>query len=151
MAKQRFLSIEGKKIPVSEEVYKAYYHFSRKERYFSEDLKREKLFYDSEQQIAVLLPSREDSYERLLDQNEQFSDQSTETPEDAAIKADLMDRLERALYTLSDNERMIIRELFYLGKTERQASASLHIPLSTFHGRKRAILEKLRTLIESSI
>lgn len=151
MPEQRFLYIEGKKIPVSEEIYRAYYQFARKERYFSEDLKREKLFYDSERKIAVLLPGREDSYERLLDQNEQFSDQSTETPEDAAIKADLMDRLERALYTLSDNERMIIRELFYLGKTERQASASLHIPLSTFHGRKRAILEKLRTLIESSI
>ena len=142
--------IEGKKIPVSEEIYRAYYQFARKERYFSEDLKREKLFYDSERKIAVLLPGREDSYERLLEQNEQFSDPASETPEDAAIKADLLDRLERALNTLSDDERMIIRELFYLEKTERQASASLHIPLSTFHGRKRMILKKLRTLIENS-
>lgn len=150
MPEQRFLYIEGEKIPVSEEIYRAYYQLARKERYFSEDLKREKLFYDSERKIAVLLPGREDSYERLLEQNEQFSDPATETPEKAAIKADLMDRLERALYTLSDDERMIIRELFYLEKTERQASASLHIPLSTFHGRKRMILKKLRTLIENS-
>lgn len=114
-------------------------------------LKREKLFYDSERKIAVLLPGREDSYERLLEQNEQFSDPAAETPEDAAIEADLMDRLERALYTLSDDERMIIRELFYLGKTGRQASAGLHIPLSIFHGRKHAILKKLRVLIENSM
>ena len=150
MPEQRFLYIEGEKIPVSEEIYRAYYQFARKERYFSEDLKREKLFYDSERKIAVLLPGREDSYERLLEQNEQFSDPASETPEDAAIKADLLDRLERALNTLSDDERMIIRELFYLEKTERHASASLHIPLSTFHGRKHMILKKLRTLIENS-
>ena len=151
MPEQRFLYIEeGEKIPVSEEIYKAYCQFTRKERYFSEDLKREKLFYDSERKIAVLLPGREDSYERLLEKNEQFSDPASETPEDAAIKADQLERLERALYTLSDDERMIIRELFYLEKTERQASASLHIPLSTFHGRKHMILKKLRTLIENS-
>lgn len=87
MPKQRFLYIEGEKIPVSEEIYKAYYQFARKERYFSEDLKQEKFFYDLKQKIAVLLPGREDSYERLLEQNEQFSDPASETPEDAAIKA----------------------------------------------------------------
>lgn len=73
MPKQRFLYIEGEKIPVSEEIYKAYCQFARKERCFSEDLKREKLFYDSERKIAVLLPGREDSYERLLEQNEQYA------------------------------------------------------------------------------
>lgn len=72
MSKQRYLYVEGQKIPVSEELYQVYYHFARKERYFSEDLKREKLLYDTEQQIAVLLPSREDSYERLLEQDRQF-------------------------------------------------------------------------------
>lgn len=41
MSKQRYLYIEGKKIPVSEEIYQVYYQFARKERYFSEDLKRE--------------------------------------------------------------------------------------------------------------
>ena len=55
MSKQRYLYVEGQKIPVSEEIYQVYFHFVRKERYFSEDLKREKLFYDPQQQIAVLL------------------------------------------------------------------------------------------------
>ena len=45
MSKQRYLYVEGQKIPVSEELYQVYYHFARKERYFSEDLKREKLLY----------------------------------------------------------------------------------------------------------
>ena len=148
MSKQRYLCIEGKNIPVSEEIYQVYYQFARKERYFSEDLKREKLLYDTEQQIAVLLPSREDSYERLLEQDRQFSDPNAATPEDDAVKADLLDRLAQALHTLSDDERNIIRELFYLEKTERDASASLHMPLSTFHSRKNAVLKKLRESIE---
>ena len=124
MSKQRYLYVEGQKIPVSEELHQVYYHFARKERYFSEDLKREKLLYDTEQQIAVLLPSREDSYERLLEQDRQFSDPNAATPEDDAVKADLLDRLARALHTISDDERNIIRELFYLEKrNERPAPA----------------------------
>ena len=148
MSKQRYLYIEGKKIPVSEKIYKVYYQFARKERYFSEDLKWEKLLYDSEQQIAVLLPSREDSYERLLEQDKQFSDPYAATPEDYVVKADLLNRLAQALHTLSDDELHIIKELFYLEKTEREVSASLHMPLSTFHNRKDAVLRKLRELIE---
>ena len=104
MSKQRYLYIEGKKIPVSEEIYQVYYQFARKERYFSEDLKREQLLYDTEQQIVVLLPSREDSYERLLEQDRQFSDPNAATPEDDAIKADLLDRLAQALHMLSDDD-----------------------------------------------
>lgn len=148
MSKQRYLYVEGKRIPVSEEIYKVYYYFARKEKYFSEDLKREKLLYSQEQQIAVLLPSREDSYERLLEQGKQFPTPNTIAPEDAAVKADLLERLKQALYTLSDDELHIIQELFYLEKTEREVSASLHMPLSTFHNRKNAVLRKLKEFIE---
>ena len=143
MSKQRYLCIEGKNIPVSEEIYQVYYQFARKERDFSEDLKREQLLYDTEQRIVVLLPSREDSYERLLEQDRQFSDPNAATPEDDAIKADLLDRLAQALHTLSDDERNIIWKLFYLEKTEREASASLHMPLSTFHNRKNTVLRNV--------
>ena len=148
MSKQKYLYVEKKKIPVSEEIYHVYYQFARKERYFPEDLKREKLLYDTEQQIAVLLPSCEDSYERLLEQNRQFSDPNAAAPEDDAVKTGLLDRLAQALHALSDGEWNIIQELFYLKKTEREVSASLHMPLSTFHSRKNAVLKKLRKLME---
>ena len=151
MSKQRILYMAGERVPVSEGIYKVYHHFARKERYFSEDLKQEKLLYDSGRQIAVLLPSREDSYERLLEQNEQFLDPHALTPEDAAIKADLLEQLAKALHTLSDDELTLIRELFYLERTEREVSAKLRIPLSTLHGRKNAVLQKLRNFIENSL
>ena len=83
-----------------------------------------------------------------MEQDRQFSDPNAATPEDDAVKADLLDRLAKALHTLSDDEWNIIRELFYLEKTERKASASLHMSLSTFHSRKNAVLKKLRESIE---
>ena len=41
--KQRYLYIDGQAVPVSEQVYRVYQHYERKEEYFSYDLKVEKL------------------------------------------------------------------------------------------------------------
>lgn len=62
------LYINGQAIPVSEEIYRAYKHFERKEEYFTYDLKAEKF----SKKTVSFLPSREDSYERLLEANQQF-------------------------------------------------------------------------------
>lgn len=150
MSKHRSLYIEGTKVLVSEEIYKMYYHFTRKERYFSEDLKWEKMIYDPTQQTVTLLPGREDSYERLLEQENQFPDPNAEIPEDLAIKNDLLERLSHALSVLTDEEFCVIELIFYSGVTEREASSALHLPLSTFHDRKNAILRRLRKIIEGS-
>jgi len=149
MSKQRYICIDGHKIPVSKEVYQAYHKFARKERYFSEDLKQEQLLYDPERHIAILLPSREDSFERLVDSETQFADPNAVKPEEAAVKADLLERLTQAMHTLTDDELSLIQELFYLEKTEREASAALNMALTTLHDRKSVILRKLRKLLEN--
>lgn len=63
-----YLYIDGQAVPVSEQVYRVYQHYERKEEYFSYDLKTEKFQKDT----AIFLPSREDSYERLLEKDRQF-------------------------------------------------------------------------------
>ena len=62
------LYINGQVVPVNEEVYRAYKLFERKEEYFTYDLKTERF----NKKTASFLPSREDSYERLLETNHQF-------------------------------------------------------------------------------
>ncbi len=62
------LYINGQAVPVSKEVYQVYKHFERKEEYFTYDLKAEKF----SKKTASFLPSREDSYERFLEANQQF-------------------------------------------------------------------------------
>ena len=64
-----YLYIDGQAVPVSKQVYRVYQHYKRKEEYFSYDLKTEKFQKDT----ATFLPSREDSYERLLEQDRQFA------------------------------------------------------------------------------
>lgn len=143
-----FLFVEGKKVPVSEEVYRAYHHYERKEEYFTYDLKAERFFSDQATQTAVFIPSREDSYERLLSVDKQFA-ADDESTEDTAIKAVMLERLEQVLSTLNEDDRRIIHELYYLERTMRQASADLNIARSTLQDRKDALLKKLRTLLEN--
>ena len=64
-----YLYIDGQAVPVSEQVYRVYQHYERKEEYFSYDLKVEKF----QKETASFLPSREDSYERLLAKDKQFA------------------------------------------------------------------------------
>ncbi len=70
--KEYFLYIEGKRIEVTEEVYREYYRGERRERYFMEDLKRGRTVTDQETKESRYVPGREDSYERLLEAGRDF-------------------------------------------------------------------------------
>lgn len=148
MSKRDFyLRIDGKAVKVSEEVYREYYRGERKERYFMEDLKTEKMMVDDEAGTVTFIPSREDSYERLLENDKQFAawDESTA---DTAITKIFLEKLEMALHTLSDQELELIQELFYLEKPEREVAALLQVTQNTVNYRKRKVLDKLKRLIE---
>ena len=58
-------------------------------------------------------------------------------------------QLRRALRTLTVEERLLIHELFYNGKSERELSAMIAVPQKTINDRKRKILAKLRRQMES--
>lgn len=141
-----YLYPDGKRVQVSREVYEEYYHSKRKERYFMEDLKRGKTIVNQEEQTVSFIPGREDSYERLLDLGQQFPVQE-ELLEDKVLTTILLDK---ALKTLTSEERELIRELFYLGKTERQVSEMLNMAKTTLHRQRKRILDKLRGLLESN-
>lgn len=142
-----YLYIDGKPVEVSEAVYLEYYRGERKERYFMEDLKTECFLVDVESQTVTVIPSREDSYERLLEADKQFA-ANEESTADTAIKELLLERLEEALHTLSSEEMALIYELFYLNRTEREVSEHFQIASSTLHDRKQAVLRKLWNLLE---
>ena len=141
--KKFYLYIDGQAVPVSEQVYREYHRYARKEEYFTYDLKAEQFTCDQESQSASFIPSREDSYERLLAANHQFAADEP-TPEDTATASLWMQDLMRGL---SQEEREIITQLYILDKSERQACAALNLALSTFHRRKKSLLEKLRNLL----
>ena len=74
--------IRGQVIEVTDEVYTAYMKGDRKIRYFENDLKTERTVKDKDGNIKQIFPSREDSLDRLMEDNaQQFSD-SHESVED---------------------------------------------------------------------
>ena len=130
-------------MPVSEQVYRVYQHYERKEEYFSYDLKTEKF----QKETATFLPSREDSYERLLEKDKQFAapGKSVEQLASEHLEAEQM---RFCLAQLTDEERKLISLLFYQEKTEQEIGNMLHISQQSVNKRKQTLLLKMRKIFE---
>lgn len=133
--------VQGEAVPVSEEVYRVYHHYERKEEYFSYDRKRGKF----QQDTGTFLPSKEDSYDRLLEQDHQFAS-SDVSPEDQAVSKIWMDSLARCL---TQKERKLLDKLYFQDKTERQVSKELGISKSALHRRKERLLKKMKQYLDN--
>lgn len=120
-----------------------YQHYERKEEYFSYDLKTEKFQKDT----ATFLPSREDSYERLMEQDRQFATPG-KSVEQLALEHLETERIRFCLAQLADEERKLISLLFYQEKTEQEVGNMLHISHQAVNKRKQALLLKLRKIFE---
>lgn len=147
--KDFYLYIDGQPVKVNEEVYQEYKRAEEKERYFMKRLKKGRFLVDSEQQAVTYIPSREASYEQLLQEDWEFPAPG-ETVDDIAVKAYQIEKLQEALHSLSDEEMTLIQELFYLEKTEREVCAALNVAKSTLHDRKARVLDKLRKQLEKN-
>ncbi len=105
--KEYFLYIEGKRIEVTEEVYREYYQGERRERYFMEDLKRGRTVTDPETKESRYVPGREDSYERLLEAGRDFPAPGESLEEHIACSV----LLEQAVGSLGQEDQELIRAL----------------------------------------
>ena len=146
--KDFYLYIDGKPVKVTEEVHREYKRAEEKERYFMKRLKKGKFVFEPDGRDVTYVQSREASYEHLLEKNWDFP-ASGEPVDDAALKACLLEKLDEALKSLTDEEMELIQELFYLEKSEREACVALDMAKTTLHRKKAVILEKLRRLMEN--
>lgn len=69
-----YIAIEGQLLEVNKEIYEVYYKGKRKEQYFEQDLKIEHTKINKETGERIVVPSREDSFERLLEAEKQFAE-----------------------------------------------------------------------------
>jgi len=145
---KRRLWVNGQFIEVSEEVYQVYMQGDRKMRYFEKDLKTERTILAEDGTVQRVIPSREDSLERLIDDNaRQFSD-AGESVEDAVLRKLAEDELHRALEKLTDEEHALVYSLFFEGKTERAYAKELGVAQVTVHKKKQRILKKLKEILK---
>ena len=147
-ADKKQIWVNGHLVEATEDVYAVYMQGDRKIRYFESDLKVERTIFNEDGTIKKIVPSREDSLDRLMDDNaEQFSDEA-ESVEELAFRNITYDALHKALTLLPDEERRLIVALFFMGKTEREYAELLGVYRNAVHKRKMRILEKLKKLLE---
>lgn len=146
---QKYIRLHGDLIPVSDEVYEIYRKSARKAHYFTRELKHWRIKVDAENESVLYLPAREDSLDRLIDDNnQQFSDESVSV-EDVACYQLLRKALYSALTQLSKEEQMFINSLFFEGLTEEELGVRLGITQQAVNKRKLKILKKLRILLKT--
>ena len=86
---------KARKLGVSVDTYKFLRSSNRKMRYFTHDLKRQRIIIENE--TITFIPSREDSLERLAEDEGIFFTTAESSVEDAVIGKMLLEQLYRAL------------------------------------------------------
>ena len=132
---------------LSDEIIEVLEKSDRKMEYQQYDLKVEHYQIDCMKQTVTLLSSREDSYERLLEEQHQFAIEA-EGVEDTAVKTVMIEKMLTCLKMLTLEEQELIKELFFKDKSEHQLSRETEIAQRTIHDRKVKVLAKLKNLLE---
>lgn len=141
---KKYIIKNGTAVEVSEELHDYLTKSDRKIRYIEKDLKRNNYIIDSENEKVTVIPSREDSLDRLMDIGKDYPNQSSDFRQSTIEKI----MLEKALDKLNEKERYLIVQLFYLGRTERELAAELHIAQQNINKTKQRILCKLYEIFQ---
>ena len=147
-ADKKRIWIRGQYVEVTNEVYMAYTQGDRKMRYFENDLKTERFVLGEDGQVVQIIPSREDSLNRLMDENTQQFPDDEESVENTVLHRLEMDKLHTALSMLTPEEQDLIHALFFEEKTERQYAEELGVYRNAVHVRKNRVLKKLKKILE---
>ena len=131
----------------SEEVIAVLRTTERKMQYQEYDLKSEQTIIDQENQTVTIIPSREDSYERLVEQSVQFREETLSLDEWIIRRLEI-EQLHKALNVLSEDERYLIIQLYFEERTEREVADELGVYHNAVHKQKIRILAKLKKIIE---
>lgn len=137
-----------KKYPgLSDEIIEVLVKSDRKMEYQQYDLKVERYRIDYTKESVTYLPGREDSFDRLREENRQFP-ADAESVEDTAVNAVMLKKMLDCFKQLTPEEQELINELFFMDKSEYQLARTTGIPRMTIHNRKNRILAQLKNLLE---
>ncbi len=137
---KKYIIKNGTAVEVSDEVYKILRKWDRRIKYVEHDLKETRYIIDQKKETVKEIPSREDSLDRLTALGFDFENRTADFRETVSNKI----MLEQALEKLSDEERYLITQLFYLGRSERDLAEELGVSQYTVNRNKHKILTKLK-------
>jgi RNA polymerase sigma factor (sigma-70 family) len=150
------ITVYGEKIEVSEEVYTAYAKGGYKMEHTELSIKCDRFLRDADGRAVrdeygntIKVPEREVSMEKLIDE-ERDTLPSFPSAEDVvflSVDSEIKE-LYRCLSLLADDERELIRALFFEGKTEQQYAKMVGIKRQNVNKRKARILKKIKIFFE---
>ena len=132
----------------SEEVIEVLRQTERKMQYQEYDLKLERLVTNQEEKTVAVIPSREDSLERLMEQEVPFIEESANV-EELILQRIEVEQLHKAISLLSDEERYLIEQLYFMERTEREMAKELGVYHNAVHKKKQLILKKLKKFLKN--
>ncbi len=137
---KKYTMKNGIAVEVSDEIYEILKKSDRRIKYVEKDLKETRYIINQKKATVKEIPSRGDSLDRLTEIGKDFADSDSDFQDSMILKI----MLDEALAKLSDEERYLITQLFYLGRTERDLANELGISQYTVNRNKHKILKKLR-------
>ena len=146
MADEKIYQIycNGQLFEVSKELHDYYTKSERKLTYAEKDRKQERIRRNRMTGKEEILPSMEDSLERLIEKDVQFAAEQEDVI-DIAVQKLLVEYL---LSKLTADEKELIVQIYFLGFTEREIAKIKGINHNAIHKKKLSILAKLHKLLE---
>ena len=135
--KEYYLYVKGKAVPVSEEVYKAYWKITEHEKYL----------YKKDREHCVLPFSSFDYDGHFVDN---IIDEKIDLEKIVEVKMQI-EELYRALNTLTKEERELMEAIFYREESLRSIGKKEKVSYQTIGKRRDKILEKLREILKDKI
>ena len=132
--REYFIYVKGKAVPVSEEVYKAYWKITEHEKY----LQRKDWKYD-------VIPFSAMDYDGHFVDN--ITDERIDIEKIIEVKMQI-EELNKALATLTKKERELIEAIFYKEESLRAIGKKEKVSYQAIGKRRDKVLEKLRKLLE---
>ena len=132
--REYFIYVKGKAVPVSEEVYKAYWKITEHEKY----LQRKDWKYD-------VIPFSAMDYDGHFVDN--IIDERVDLEKIVEVKMQI-EELNKALATLTKKERELIEAIFYKEESLRSIGKKEKVSYQAIGKRRDKILEKLRRILE---
>lgn len=137
MAKEYYLYLKGKAVPVSEEVYKAYWKITEHEKYI----------YRKDREHCALPFSSFDYDGHFVDN---IIDEKIDLEKFVEVKMQI-EELHRALNTLTKEERELMEAIFYKEESLRSIGKKEKVSHQAIGQRRDKILEKLKEILKDKI
>jgi RNA polymerase sigma factor (sigma-70 family) len=134
--KKYYIPIDGRKVEVTREFYKAYRRMERREQYLEErDAAHGKALYSQ-------LDTEETTGEEMI------PDRDAVPIEEAVALTLMVDKLHACMDQLTAKERDLLSDVYYLGLSQRRIAEKLGISQPAVKKRHDRIIAKLRRLIK---